>query len=82
MDPKSATHYTDVEDILIHLKTVFTNLNRKAEVYTQFYKLKMKPKENFTDFLASFIQLAEEACILIENRKQDLYLMLLYLLQT
>jgi hypothetical protein len=82
MDPESATPYTDAEDILMHLKTVFANPNRKAEAYTQFHKLKMKPKENFTDFLASFMQLAEEACIPIENRKQDLYFMLPYLLQT
>jgi hypothetical protein len=63
------------------LKTVFANPNRKAEAYTSFHKLKMKPKDNFTDFLAGFMQLAEEACIPIGNRKQDLYSMLPYLLQ-
>ncbi|OQE59202.1 hypothetical protein PENNAL_c0337G11426, partial [Penicillium nalgiovense] len=62
--------------------TVFANPNRRAEAYTAYHKLKMKPKDSFTDFLAEFMQLAEEAAVVIENRKRDLYSKLPYLLQS
>lgn len=47
--------YADTEDIIVYLCTVFANLNRCTEVYTAYYKLKIKPKEDFTDFLAKFM---------------------------
>ncbi|KAI2732919.1 hypothetical protein DTO013F2_10515 [Penicillium roqueforti] len=74
--------YADAEDIIVHLRTVFTNPNRRAEAYTAYHKLKMKPKEDFTDFLAKFMQLTEEAAVVKENRKRDLYSKLPYLLQS
>ncbi|KAJ5494129.1 hypothetical protein N7463_008420 [Penicillium fimorum] len=74
--------YTDADDMIAHLKTVFANPNRRAEAYTAYHKLRMKPKDNFTDFLAEFMQLAEEAVVVEENRKRDLYSKLPYLLQS
>lgn len=82
MSTDASTPYEDAEDIILHLKTVFANPNRRAEAYTAYHKLKMRPKDNFTDFLAEFMQLAEEAAVVIENRKRDLYSKLPYLLQT
>ncbi|KAI2695523.1 hypothetical protein CBS147333_9715 [Penicillium roqueforti] len=82
MSATSNNPYVDAEDIIVHLRTVFTNPNRRAEAYTAYHKLKMKPKEDFTDFLAEFMQLAEEAAVVEENRKRDLYSKLPYLLQS
>jgi hypothetical protein len=73
--------YADADDIIAHLKTVFANPNRKAEAYTEYHKLKMKPRDSYTDFIAEFLLLAEEAYIIEENRKRDLYSKLLYLLK-
>jgi hypothetical protein len=66
--------------MIVHLKTVFANPNRRAEAYTAYYKLIIKLKDSFTDFLTKFIQLTKEAAIIKENRKRDLYSKLLYLL--
>ena len=74
--------YVDAKDIILHLKTIFANLNRRVEAYTVYYKLKIKPKDSFTNFLTEFIQLAEEAIVITENYKRDLYSKLLYLLQS
>ena len=82
MGSDSNNLYIDAEDMIVHLKTVFANPNRRAEAYTAYHKLMMKPKDSFTDFLAEFMQLAEEAAVIEENRKRDLYSKLLYLLQS
>jgi hypothetical protein len=74
MDAASSRPYEDEEDILEHLKSVFANPNRKAEAYSAYHQLTMKPRDSFIDFLAEFLQLAEEACVVQENRKRDLYL--------
>jgi Skp family chaperone for outer membrane proteins len=81
MDAASSRPYEDEEDILEHLKSVFANPNRKAEAYSAYHQLTMKPRDSFIDFLAEFLQLAEEACVVQENRKRDLYLKLPPLLQ-
>ena len=81
MSATSTNPYADAEDIIVHLRTVFANPNRRAEAYTAYHKLKMKPKDDFTDFLAEFMQLAEEAAVVEENRKRDLYSKLPFLLQ-
>ncbi|KAJ5868026.1 hypothetical protein N7534_002579, partial [Penicillium rubens] len=39
------------KDIILYLKTIFANLNRRIEAYTIYYKLKIKPKDSFTNFL-------------------------------
>lgn len=82
MSSDSSNPYVDAEDMITHLKTVFANPNRRAEAYTTYHKLMMKPKDSFTDFLAEFMQLAEEAVVIEENRKRDLYSKLPYLLQS
>ena len=82
MNPTSTMPYADADDILAHLKTVFANPNRKAEAYTSYHQLMMKLSASFIDFLAEFMQLAEEACVVQENRKRDLYSKLPYLLQS
>ncbi|KUM55330.1 hypothetical protein ACN42_g11987, partial [Penicillium freii] len=82
MSSDSSNLYVDAEDMITHLKTVFANPNRRAEAYTAYHKLMMKPKDSFTDFLAEFMQLAEEAVVIEENRKRDLYSKLPYLLQS
>ena len=82
MGSDSSNPYMDAEDMIVHLRTVFANPNRRAEAYTAYHKLMMKPKDSFTDFLAEFMQLAEEAAVIEENRKRDLYSKLPYLLQS
>ncbi|EKV19520.1 hypothetical protein PDIG_02490 [Penicillium digitatum PHI26] len=82
MSSDSSNAYVDAEDMIVHLKTVFANPNRRAEAYTAYHKLIMTPKDHFTDFLAEFMQLAEEAAVIEENRKRDLYSKLPYLLQS
>ncbi|KAJ5515156.1 hypothetical protein N7463_004708 [Penicillium fimorum] len=82
LSAESSAPYADADDMIAHLKTVFANPNRRAEAYTAYHKLKMKPKDSFTDFLAEFMQLAEEAVAVEENRKRDLYSKLPYLLQS
>ena len=72
--------YDNNKEILTHLRGVFANPNRAAEVYAQYYNLIMKPKENFNDFYAKFSRLVEEANIPMLYRKRDLYSKLLYLL--
>ncbi|EKV20697.1 hypothetical protein PDIP_13780 [Penicillium digitatum Pd1] len=72
MSSDSSNAYVDAEDMIVHLKTVFANPNRRAEAYTAYHKLIMTPKDHFTDFLAEFMQLAEEAAVIEENRKRDL----------
>jgi hypothetical protein len=81
MSADSSSPYADADDIIAHLKTVFANPNRKAEAYTEYHKLKMKPRDSYTDFIAEFLLLAEEACVIEENRKRDLYSKLPYLLK-
>ncbi|KAJ5816991.1 hypothetical protein N7447_009224 [Penicillium robsamsonii] len=71
MSSDASFPYADAEDIIHHLKTVFANLNRRAEAYTAYHKLKMKPKDSFTDFLTEFMQLAEEAVVIAENLNQN-----------
>lgn len=80
MGSDSSNLYMDAEDMIVHLKTVFTNPNRYTKAYTAYHKLMIKPKDSFTDFLTEFMQLAEEATIIEENRKRDLYSKLPYLL--
>ena len=55
MSSDSSNLYVDARDIIAYLKTVFANLNRRAKAYTTYYKLIIKPKDSFTDFLAEFI---------------------------
>lgn len=82
MSSDSSNPYIDAEDMINYLKTVFANPNRRAKIYTIYHKLMIKPKDSFTDFLAEFIQLVEEAIVIEENCKRDLYSKLLYLLQS
>lgn len=77
----SSNPYVDAEDIMVHLKTGCANPNRRAEAYAAYRKLIMKPKDDFPDFLAEFILLAEEAAVLEETRKWVLYSKLPYRLQ-
>ncbi|KAJ5139050.1 uncharacterized protein N7515_003898 [Penicillium bovifimosum] len=69
----SSRPYGDAEDILKHLKSLFANPNRKAEAYSAYHQLTMKPRDSFSDFLAGFLQLAEGACVVRENLR-GLYL--------
>jgi hypothetical protein len=73
--------YANADDIITHLKTVFANLNRSIKAYAKYHKLKMKPYDNYTDFIAEFLLLIEEAGVIKENRKRDLYSKLLPLLK-
>jgi hypothetical protein len=82
MNPSATLPYIDSDNVISYLRTVFSNPNRKAEAYTAYHKLKMKPKDDYADFLAEFMQLAEEAGVVVENRKRDLYSKLPYLLQS
>ncbi|OQE34336.1 hypothetical protein PENCOP_c021G03699 [Penicillium coprophilum] len=81
LNDKASEPYIDAEDMLDHLRSVFENPNRVAEAFTEYSKLKMKPKDNFNDFLSEFIQLAEEAQVPMGSRKRDLLSKLPYLLR-
>jgi hypothetical protein len=65
-----------------HLEGVFDNPNRAAEAYQEYQHLMMKPKDDFNDFLAEFVRLAEQADQPEVRRKRDLYNKLPNLLQT
>ncbi|KAJ5142511.1 uncharacterized protein N7515_001298 [Penicillium bovifimosum] len=80
MHAGASNPYLDAEDMISHLRSVFQNRNRESEALAQYQKLSMKPKDSFTDFLAEFMQLAEEAGVMEKARKRDLKLP--YLLQT
>jgi hypothetical protein len=82
MHADASNPYKDAEDIIGHLRSVFQNRNREPEALAKYQKLNMKPKDSFTDFLAEFMQLAEEAGVMEKARKRDLYSKLPYLLQT
>ncbi|KAJ5135346.1 uncharacterized protein N7515_004624 [Penicillium bovifimosum] len=73
LDEDSSDPYKDYEDILAHMKTVFSNPNHVAEARAKYQRLTMKPRYQFTTFLADFMELANEARIHEEDRKQDLY---------
>jgi hypothetical protein len=74
--------YRDASDIVEHLEGVFDNPNRAAEAYQEYQRLMMKPKDDFNDFLAEFVHLAEEADQPEVRRKLDLDSKLPNLLQT
>jgi hypothetical protein len=65
--------YRDVEDLIDHLKTVFDNPNRATEAYVEYQALVMKPKDDFNDFLAEFVRLAEESRQPQDFRQRTLY---------
>jgi hypothetical protein len=52
---------------------VFHNPDRKRLARNEYNLLKIEPKQDFTDFLAEFTRLAEEADQPMDLRKQDLY---------
>ncbi|KAJ5661416.1 uncharacterized protein N7477_009032 [Penicillium maclennaniae] len=82
LEEDASNPYRDALDIMEHLKGVFQNPNRAAEAYQEYQRLTMKPKDNFNDFLAEFVRLAEEANQPEDRRKRDLYDKLPNLLQT
>lgn len=77
----STQPYEDMEDMLDHLEGVFGDPNKKAQAREQYTNLTMNPKDDFGDFLAEFVRLAEEAEQPVQLRKQDLYKKLPRLLQ-
>jgi hypothetical protein len=68
MSAASGSPYADSDDIIAHLKTVFANSNSKAKAYPKYHKLKMKHRDSYTDFIAEFLLLTEEAYVIEENR--------------
>ncbi|KAJ5125100.1 uncharacterized protein N7515_008925 [Penicillium bovifimosum] len=61
MQDDSMNQYKTVDEILDHLESVFHNPDRKHLARNEYLALKMEPKQDFTDFLAEFTRLAEEA---------------------
>ncbi|KAJ5131599.1 hypothetical protein N7448_005757 [Penicillium atrosanguineum] len=82
LEEDASNPYRDASDIMEHLKGVFQNPNRATEAYQEYQRLAMKPKDDFNDFLAEFVRLAEEANQSEDRRKRDLYDKLPNLLQT
>ena len=37
MSSDTSIPYVDAKDIILHLKTIFANLNRRVEAYTVYY---------------------------------------------
>ncbi|OJJ85273.1 uncharacterized protein ASPGLDRAFT_1515759 [Aspergillus glaucus CBS 516.65] len=53
--------YIDSKDMLDHLKTIYSDLNRVATVKHQFRQLYIKIGDKFHDSLSEFLYLATEA---------------------
>jgi zinc knuckle protein len=74
MQDDAATPYRTVQDVYDHLEGVFHDPNQKQAARDEYLALRMEPKkQDFTDFLAEFTYLAEEAEQPEELRKSDLY---------
>jgi hypothetical protein len=73
--------YKDAPDLLKHLETVFADPNRQVNARKKYHDLTMRLNQDFNDFLAEFVRLAEEAEIVEEHRKEDLYHKITYKLQ-
>ncbi|KAF7716504.1 Zinc finger CCHC-type domain-containing protein [Penicillium ucsense] len=69
----ATNQYKKLEEVLKHLGSVFDNPDRKRLARDEYANLKMDVKTDFTDFLADFNRLAEEASQPMDLRKQDLY---------
>ncbi|KAJ5111985.1 hypothetical protein N7532_000030 [Penicillium argentinense] len=70
----TAAHQLAYINVFDHLEGVFHDPNQKQAARDEYLTLKMEPKkQDFTDFLAEFTYLAEEAEQPEELRKEDLY---------
>lgn len=81
MQPDASKPYQTIDDVFNHLESVFHDPNHKQVARDQYLELKMSPKQDFTDFLAEFVHLAEESEQPTELRKRDLYRMIPILMQ-
>jgi hypothetical protein len=45
--PDSDDPYTDVEDVIQHLKLIYDDVNKEEKAKAKFHKLIMKPCDNF-----------------------------------
>jgi hypothetical protein len=83
MQEDASTPCRSVDDMFDHLESVLHDPNRKALARDEYADLKIAAKQDFTDFLAEFTRLAEEADQpAMDLRKRDLYKKLPYLLKT
>ncbi|OQD77691.1 hypothetical protein PENDEC_c002G01036 [Penicillium decumbens] len=82
MKTGASNPYGDADDMIRHLESVFSNPNRVAEALHEYNCLTMKPKDDFNDFLADFVRLAEEAKRPEDDRLRGLHSKLPSMLQT
>ena len=65
--------YTDSNDMLGHLKTIYSDPNCITTAKHQFRQLYMKNGDKFHDFLSEFLYLAAEASVAEDDWKEELY---------
>jgi uncharacterized coiled-coil protein SlyX len=73
--------YTDSDDMMKHLETIFSDPNRARIARRKYHDLVMKPTEKFHAFLSEFMYLAAEAGVDEDLWKEDLFNRLPFKLQ-
>lgn len=73
MRSDTANPYTDSDDMLDHLTTIYSDPNHVTTAKHQFRQLYMKAGDKFHDFLSEFLYLAAEAGVAEEDWKDELY---------
>ena len=81
MRDDSRNPYADSNDMLDHLKTIYSDPNRVTTAKHQFRQLYMKVNDKFHDFLSEFLYLAAEAGVAEDDWKDELYYKLTIKLQ-
>jgi hypothetical protein len=69
----STRAYQTVDEIYLHLKSVFHDPNRVQAALDKFRDLQMKPTQKYHDFLATFSHQAGEAEVPPDTYKRELY---------
>jgi hypothetical protein len=79
--PDSADPYRTIQDLLDHLSEIYEDPNRTFEAKNEFKKLFMSKNQTFHEFHTKFLQLSNEAKIIKNDLKYELYSKLSFALQ-
>lgn len=69
----STNPFTSMNEMLDALTTAFRNPHRRLEALHQLNNLKLRVSDNFSEFLANFMRLANEAEVEQKNWKSELH---------